>query len=136
MVVRACVAVVVIAWMLSGASPAWADDVVWMTDANQAWEAAVQQKRPLLIFVTMPRCHYCTLMKNQTLRHPDVVQRLKDGYIALTVDTAGSAELVRALKVNGFPTTIVVSQQKRKIVKRVKGYVSPQEFSEHLAELD
>lgn len=67
----------VVAVVLGGASVASAEKagaIAWRSDVDRAWKASKQQNRPLLLFVTLDGCGYCTKMKQHTYRDPAVVK--------------------------------------------------------------
>lgn len=109
-----------------------AGEVEWVADADKAWETMVREKRPLLIYVTMPRCHYCAVMQEQTYRNPQVVQEINKSFVCLTVHGAEARDLVKSLGITIFPTTVVISPEK-KVLLQIDGYLPADKFKQRLA---
>lgn len=118
---------------LSLANAAAAEEIDWQTNLDAAWDEAVDQRRPLLVFVTRDHCSFCTKMKNSTYVDQHVVQQVGDGFVPLVIDAADEERFVRDLKVVAFPTTIVIAPNKM-VVERIKGHVAAPEFQDRLAE--
>lgn len=110
---------------------ATAEPIVWQTDFRQATRQSQQQKKPLLIKVGATWCHYCVKMKRETFQDAHIADHVNACFIPLSVDADQNRELVRALNVRAFPTTLVVSPD-MKIVKRIRGYQSVRQFDSHL----
>jgi len=108
-----------------------AEPIVWQTDFRQAARQSQQQKKPLLIKVGASWCHYCVKMKRETFQDAHISDHVNACFIPLSVDADQNRELVRALNVRAFPTTLVVSPD-MKIVKRIRGYQSVRQFDSHL----
>jgi uncharacterized protein YyaL (SSP411 family) len=119
--------------LLCVSSPdATAEEMRWLTDAGRAWSTAKQEKRPLLIYFTSSACHWCAEMKAKTFGHPDVAREINKSFVAVSLKAEDEQELAQALEVTGYPTTIIISPDK-KLLGRMTGYVSPSVFRRRLA---
>jgi thioredoxin-related protein len=122
----------VLAAILCRGNSMLAEEVKWVASANKAWETMAREKRPLLIYVTMPNCPYCTLMQEQIYHHPQIVQEINKSFVSVTLDGAEAQELVQSLGITIFPTTIVISPEK-KVLLHIKGYLPADQFKQRLA---
>ena len=104
--------------------------VQW-SELSKGWETAQKQQRPLMLFITMDGCTYCDLMKAQTLSDPTVVQAIHTGFVPAIANRTQRPDLVRKLGVTTFPTTLIISPQ-RKVLGLMKGYVSSAELKAKL----
>jgi len=112
-----------------------AERIAWETNLDQAWDAAVAEQKPLLIFITRDKCKFCTKMKKTTLIDPRVVGQVGTRFVPLMLNSADEQRLVRDLKITSFPTTVVIATDKS-VVQRIKGHVTAKDFEMRLAEAE
>ncbi|MCH2124054.1 MAG: thioredoxin fold domain-containing protein [Pirellulaceae bacterium] len=93
----------------------------------KAWKASADQKKPLLIFLTMDSCRMCEKMKRDTLIHPDIVENVTNSFVAVQVNRKDALALVRKTRVRKFPTTLIIEPQ-GKVLDSITGYRKPAEF--------
>ncbi len=96
-----------------------------------AWKAAQESNRPILIFVSMPNCHYCVKMKKQVLRIPHVKQMVAESFETLHADRYANAKLISKLKIKWYPTTVLVSPN-NKVLDVIEGYAEVSPFKNRL----
>jgi uncharacterized protein YyaL (SSP411 family) len=93
-----------------------------------------RQQRPLLIYLTMQGCHHCDLMRKHTYTDPRIAKEINRSFVAIMLEDKEAEHLVKALQITTFPTTIVMSPQ-RKLLLRVNGYMPAEKLKPHIAEL-
>ncbi len=103
----------------------------WKTDANQAWQSAQQDQRPMLLFITMQNCVYCRKMEQNTFTNQQVVAGIQQSFIPVTVAADRNEALVRKLRVATYPTTVIISPNGG-VLDYMVGYVGPDEFTRRL----
>jgi thioredoxin-related protein len=114
------------------ASAARGDDPVrWRTDYNAARKEAAEAGKPLFLQIGSDDCVHCRRMEASTLRDPGVTGLLGSGYVPLKVDGRRDAGLVKALKVQVYPTTVLAGPDGT-IHAVVQGYVAADPLREHL----
>lgn len=113
------------------ASPSAAAEIVWQTNAREAIEQAAAEGRPLLVFVTSRACPHCSRMERGTFRNAGVVKRMNLAFVALKVDADEQPMLVQRLRVQAFPSLLVVTPERRLRAKQ-QGYLSPPELHQFL----
>jgi protein disulfide-isomerase len=109
---------------LLGEHPALAG---WATNPNQAWKSAQVSQRPLLLFITTDNCVYCRKMEQDTFSNRRVAADIQNEFVAANVDAKTNPDLVRKLKVQSYPTTVIISP-KAGVVDYIPGYVAPREL--------
>ena len=109
--------------------------ISWQEDVDQGFKAAEESGRPIVIFVTMDRCTYCTKMKKTTLSHPDVISRLNAKTIPVYIHRSRNAEWVRRLRVKTFPTTLFLTPD-GKIQDRVVGFMGVDAIQKRISHLE
>jgi len=98
---------------------------------SAAWTAAQESNRPILVYVSMSHCHYCTKMIDRTFKRPEVSQLVTDSYEPIRVNRKSNAKLVRSLHIKLFPTTVLVGPN-NKILDVIEGYVDAKRFRRRL----
>jgi uncharacterized protein YyaL (SSP411 family) len=111
-----------------------AQQIAWQTDFQRAAKQAQQQKKPLLVKVGTSWCHYCVKMKHETFQNAHIAEHVNACFVPVSVDADLSKELVRAMGVRGFPTTLIVSPD-MKIIQRITGFQSARQFDSHLEQV-
>jgi uncharacterized protein YyaL (SSP411 family) len=109
------------------------EEMRWTSEAKKAFATAVKEKRPLLVYFTLPECHWCVVMKTKTFDDPQVIQEVNKSFIALSPKGDDADQLAEALEVDTYPTTLIISHDK-KVLARMPGYVPPATFLQRLAE--
>jgi len=96
-----------------------------------AWTAAQKSSRPLLLYVTMPRCPYCVKMVQNTLKNPEIRSLVASSFETVYVDRYAQARLAAKLNVRSYPTTILVSTNNR-VLDVIEGYMESKAFRRRL----
>jgi thioredoxin-related protein len=104
----------------------------WIADLEVAREAALEQQRPLLLFVTMDGCVHCQKMKQTTLRDKDVQNDVRASFIPVAFNEKDEPELVKKLRLRLFPALVVV-QPNGTVLESISGYQTPKQLREKLA---
>ena len=116
------------------AGTVWGDGFTagnWTTDADQTWQIAQRDQRPMLLYVTTQNCLYCRKMERDTLSNQKIVHDLQQGFVTVTVLAEKNQALAKKFRVRSFPTTVIVSP-KTGVVDYMVGYVGPDEFGRRL----
>ena len=103
----------------------------------QSWDAAVfeqarAQQRPIFLYLEAVWCHWCHVMRQQTLSDPEIIRQLDAQYISVRVDHDANPLLANRFRDWGWPALIFLDADGREIVKRA-GFISPEAFSRLLA---
>jgi len=117
--------------MFLAPSLAAAGEIAWHRDVNAAWQTAVDQQTPMLIFVSSPGCKYCKMMKRNTLSNPEIARQVNQSFVPVAIEANRAGRLVKDLGVRAFPTMLVISPE-AVVVARIQGYVAPRELMRRL----
>ncbi|MEO1994060.1 MAG: thioredoxin family protein [Planctomycetaceae bacterium] len=101
--------------------------VQWRTDLKLAEAEVEKTGKPLLLQFTATWCVYCHRMLKNTYTAPDVTQLVNQRFIPIQVDADRHPEIIRALKIDSFPTTVVISSDKKRW-RKISGYKKPTEL--------
>jgi uncharacterized protein YyaL (SSP411 family) len=122
---------------LVGGQTALAGDattVAWHRDVQDAWNAARQQGRPMLVFVTRGDCYYCTQMKDRTYANATVAGIINQSFVPLVLDGGQNSPLAKLLGVTRYPTTVVISPD-AVVLARLDGFVAEEAMCSRLNSL-
>lgn len=107
------------------ASVAGAADVVpWQRDPDAAQQLSAKHGRPLMIYVTTASCPYCRKMEQNTWTDEAIAQRIHERFVPLRLDAERHPDLVRKLRMEGFPTTLIYGPD-GKLMGHFAGYAPP-----------
>ncbi len=102
-------------------------EVKWLRSAKQAAKQAATSGKPILIYVRSENCHYCDLMQKNVWQDGRTADFIRRNFIPLKLTKEENGKAVEAMKVKGYPSTIIFSP-KREYLARIDGYVPPEEF--------
>jgi Protein of unknown function, DUF255 len=117
-------AIALLAGSVTAAAP---EGLCFRTSYFAAFQEAVMTDRLLLIQVGSERCPPCRRMKRSTYTDPMVIETVRDGFVPLLVNGDTDPKLAKGLKVDMYPTTLIVGHDLR-ILGRWTGYKSPTEL--------
>lgn len=110
-----------------------AAEIHWLDSPTQAAELSRQQNLPVVMYVTSSHCGYCRKMEQQVWSNPDIASLVEEGFVPLKIRAEQHRELVAALKVRAYPTTIVFSPQAKPITGAA-GFLNPTRVAAMLRE--
>ena len=111
-----------------------AAEVQWTKDLQKAAAKASEQNKPMLVLVSAPWCGYCQQMLKTTFRDEKLIGQLNQSFVPVYLDADDYPEAVEELKVEGLPTTLVISPE-MKVVERLSGYQSAGQLNGKIAKL-
>lgn len=100
--------------------------IAWHEDAHEAVRVARAQRRPLLVYVTSAHCGHCRTMERQTWKDESVIRSVSGRYVALKLSSERHPAAIEQLKVQAFPTTIVLTAD-IKVHEGAVGMLTPEE---------
>ena len=106
--------------------------IQWHSDPAKAHRLARQQNRPLLLLVTMDSCLYCTKIKQSTYMDNAVAVQVADGFVASRIDAKHHKALVEQLKIEVYPTTVIISPDYQ-VLDVIRGYVDSARLRQRMA---
>ena len=109
-------------------------EVKWLSSARQASELARQTGRPILIYVRSETCHFCDLMQRDVWSEPKTAEVIMREFVPLKLNREQNAEAVKAMKVKGFPSTLLFSPN-HDYIGRLDGYLNNHEFLRAISNL-
>ena len=132
--------VVLVQWpMLKGwyyratGAEAPASAIAWRTDFEAALAEARSANKRVLVDFSADWCPPCIAMKHDVWPHPQVVEAVGAGHVALLVDADRDTVLAARYGVSAIPTVLLLDADGR-VVKRNDGYLSRSGLLRFLAE--
>ena len=110
-------------------------DVVWHDDFKSGWQLARKTNRPMVIFITSKRCHFCDAMKTSTWCNDGVLKKLKQKFVAIQLTPERNAETLERISVPAFPTTLIGHPDGHIIDHRI-GFQPPESMQTFLQEFE
>jgi thiol:disulfide interchange protein DsbD len=101
--------------------------VEWVSDFELGLEEAVLTRRPVLLTFYTTWCSWCRTLESRTFRDPEFVETARAHFVSVRVDGDKERGLAAMYRVNGYPTTVLLSRRGKEI-GRVVGYKPPGEF--------
>lgn len=96
-----------------------------------AWTAAQKTGRPILVYATANQCPYCVKMLEKTYKQEKITKLVEGSFETVYVDRHAQSKLVEKMHIKWYPTTIVVTPG-NKVIDKIEGYVSPEEFTSRI----
>ena len=108
--------IILIAFLLIGATCLQAQELVWETNLEKASQVAMKTKKPLLLFFTgSDWCGWCIRLQNEVLKTPEFAAWAKQNVVLVEVDfprrspqlpeiQKQNMELQQIFEVRGYPT--------------------------------
>lgn len=100
------------------------EDLTWHTDMNKAFDIAIKEKKPILMFFTgSDWCGWCMKLQNEVLKTADFKKWAKDKVVLVELDFPRRKEqdqnikiqnyqLQQMFNVRGYPTIFFVNPEK------------------------
>ena len=105
-----------------------ADAIRWLESADEAMRLAKQTGKPILAYVTSDHCGYCRKMERESWSSPGVIGSVNQQYIPLKINASRQPEQAKALQVQAFPTTLLLTQEGR-VATGSAGYLAPAQLT-------
>lgn len=121
-------------WCCFTAAVSAADGVEWLRSAEKAAELSEKTGKPILIYVRSETCYYCDLMQKDVWEDPTIVTMIKRQFIPLKLTREQNKAGVEAMKVKGYPSTLIFSPE-REFIGRIDGYLDAEKFQRTVAGL-
>ncbi len=104
-----------------------AADVRWQSVPKTAFDTAIREQRPMLVYFTADYCTYCRKLEGVTWAHPEVAQLVNSEFVPLKIDGEKLPQVAEAMQVDGFPDVVIVDPTGVEI-DRISGYVGPDQM--------
>lgn len=107
-------------------------NIEWHADLNIAQRIMVEKQRPMMLFVTVPGCTYCELMKQQVFTQPSIRKEVGSKYVPTMINGRQHKTVASQLGIRMYPVVAVVHPT-GKVVEVIRGYKNPASFAKVMA---
>jgi len=95
--------------------------VDWHPWGNEAFEKARVEDRPVFLSIGYSTCHWCHVMKRESVEDPEVAKLMNEAFVSIKVDREERPEIDNVYMVvcqlltggDGWPLTIIMTPDKR-----------------------
>lgn len=106
--------------------------IQWRTDLRLVQRESLETGLPILMKFSASWCGPCNRMKSETFTDRELATMINTHFVPVEVDTDENPRLVRQLRIESVPTTLVISPQGG-IVDRHAGFQSATQLERSLA---
>ena len=85
--------------------PNRASEINWRPWSGEAFDAARQTRKPILLSISAVWCHWCHVMDETTYSHPSVIDLINRDYVPVRVDNDVRPDINQRYNMGGWPTT-------------------------------
>ena len=104
---RRFVAILLLGWFVS--LGAHAADLEWMHNLEDAKELALQEKKPIVIFLHSRRCFYCPKLIEEVFPNPKLQEFLTKNFVLLSLDTSTGSDSIEEETADQAPERFIVT---------------------------
>lgn len=101
--------------------------VQWLRSAHEAVEVSKATDKPILVYVRSKSCHFCDKMQDEVWDDPDTAKLIMHEFVPLKLTNEENRPAVQAMKVTGFPSTLLFSPGLKYLGRR-DGYLPREQF--------
>ena len=94
-------------WFTSGAL--YAEKLEWMNNLNDAKELALQEKKPIILFLHSRRCFYCPKLIEEVFPDLELQRFLKKNFVLLSLDTSTGSDSIEEDTADQAPERFIVT---------------------------
>jgi len=85
--------------------PNRASEITWQAWSHEAFDAARQTRRPILLSIYAVWCHWCHVMDDTTYSHASVSELINRDFVPIRVDNDVRPDINQRYNMGGWPTT-------------------------------
>ena len=86
-----------------------ANKLEWMNNLDDAKEQALQEKKPIILFLHSRRCFYCPKMIEEVFPNSELQQFLTKNFVLLTLDTSTGSDSIEEDTADQAPERFIVT---------------------------
>jgi len=94
-------------WFTSGAL--YAEKLEWMNNLDDAKELALQEKKPIILFLHSRRCFYCPKLIEEVFPDLELQRFLKKNFVLLSLDTSTGSDSIEEDTADQAPERFIVT---------------------------
>ncbi|MGI6679588.1 MAG: DUF255 domain-containing protein [Dehalobacterium sp.] len=83
----------------------------WLTWCPDTFQRAHVLNQPILMYLTAPWCHWCSIMDKTTFADHQVIRRMKDRFVPMKVNVDQYPHVADRYHFGGYPSVIILTGQ-------------------------
>lgn len=103
------------------------EPISWNEGLRNGWSKSRQTGKLMVIFATSDQCHYCDLMKQNTLSDTTIMGRIQQSFVPVRLHVNRDRDVIKKLGIPAFPTVIIATPS-GKVIDHNVGFQSPSEM--------
>ena len=85
--------------------------IQWRSWGEEAFREARDLSRPIFLSISAVWCHWCHVMDEEGLSHPEVIRRLNGEFIPVRVDSDKRPDINNRYNMGGWPTVVILDPE-------------------------
>lgn len=92
------------------------EKIQWRPWGAEAFEDARRMSKPIFLSISATWCHWCHVMDQDSLDHPEVIRRLNRDFVPIRVDSDKRPDINSRYNMGGWPTVAILDTDGQLIV--------------------
>jgi uncharacterized protein YyaL (SSP411 family) len=113
--------------------PNRAHEIRWQPWSAEAFEAAREADKPILLSISAVWCHWCHVMDETSYSDPQVIGTINERYVPVRVDNDVRPDVNQRYNMGGWPTTAFLTPQGDILTGAT--YLPPEQMAEALSKV-
>ena len=85
--------------------------ISWKDWEEKNFKRARSESRPILLYISASWCHWCHVMEEDTLSHPEVVRQITAHFLPIRVDSDKRPDINNRYNMGGWPTVAILTPE-------------------------
>ncbi|MBI3812818.1 MAG: thioredoxin domain-containing protein [Nitrospirae bacterium] len=92
------------------------EKIQWRPWGAEAFDDARRMSKPIFLSISATWCHWCHVMDQDSLDHPEVIRRLNRDFVPIRVDSDQRPDINSRYNMGGWPTVAILDADGQLIV--------------------
>jgi uncharacterized protein len=88
-----------------------ASSIAWQDWDEETFNRAHSESRPILLYLSASWCHWCHVMEEDTLSHPEVIRQVSAHFLPIRVDSDKRPDINNRYNMGGWPTVAILTPE-------------------------
>jgi len=120
-------------WLLLSLSILNAEHIRWYSNYDRAHQAALKEKKLLMVLLIEEECPLCHKMLHTTFMNQKYIKEINDMFVSVLVTKDQKESYpIEMLYTMRYPSLFFLNNQELFIGKNIYGYTDPDAFEKHL----
>ena len=85
--------------------------ILWQEWGKTAFDQARSEGRLILLYISASWCHWCHVMEDDTLSHPEVARQVASHYLPIRIDSDKRPDINQRYNMGGWPTLAILTPE-------------------------